>query len=183
MTTSEDDAFQMECEMELGVDDGLTEDQAIDDFLKQFCPRVRDLPKLLKRMKKRWPTRQWPQKDASKTTLSFRCIDTLLDILGNGKSVEVLTGYASSRKRGHVHHALVTTDTKYDTLFQRIKDMLESCQDKNQVDPVRNSVRLNLLKLFQGLEGRDSLRWDGTPFSKQSWQKAHEKQMKHGYAC
>ena len=40
MTTSGDDAPQMDCEMELGVDDALTEDQAIDDFLKQHAPQM-----------------------------------------------------------------------------------------------------------------------------------------------
>ena len=64
-------------------DASLTDDALTETFLANVCPRVRDMPKLLKIMKLKWPNRQWPQKDKSKTNLSYRCIDTLLDILGN----------------------------------------------------------------------------------------------------
>ena len=44
--------------------------EEIQKYLANVCPRVRDMPKLLKFMKLKWPDRQWPQKDKSKTNLS-----------------------------------------------------------------------------------------------------------------
>ena len=120
------------------TDEAMTDAEFTAAFLKDVCPRVRDLPRLLKSMKEKWPDRKWPQQDVAKTNLAYRCIDTILDILGHGKGAEVLEGYAFSKGRGHMRSAL--GQTKYDTLLDRIKIMLESCKNKDRTDPVRNSV-------------------------------------------
>ena len=127
-------------------------DDKCDAFLAGTFESFPRLVPLFKAIERRFPNKKFPPKDTRK---EFQMIDLLLDAIGGGAGAEVLEAYLRTpRHRDAVAHLW---DSEESRVIENIREMLLDLRTRyavNHVDSTLNALRINLVKLVQGLPGR-----------------------------
>jgi hypothetical protein len=143
------------------------------DFVSANFATFPKLVPLFQAIQRRFPNKKFPPADPRK---EFQMLDILLDTIG-GKAfgTPVLQAYLETPTRKDVSRYLNTCE---DSVLENVREMLLDMHTRaySSTDPVANTLRVNLVKIIQGLEGRgrDKLLSEGFLFSKHTWTKAIE---------
>ena len=149
---------------------------------------------MLTALKERFPTRVWPVNQDDERRV-FQALDLFLDVLSGGNSGDLLERYLDSgstakgrssgcAQRGETYKHLSQTLNYQPVYLKNAKSILIACREAQQPiarsDPIINSIRMNVLKILQGVELRTNLEEAGFPFSRKTWAKAQQHNKEFG---